>query len=250
MNLQLIRNATMRFTYAGKTLLCDPMLSAKGAIRSFAGVAPNPTVDLPQPAERIVAGIDGVIVSHDHPDHFDAAAAETLPKTLPLFCQPGDEAAFFEAGFRDVLPVASARSWNEIAITRTAGRHGSGKILERMGPVSGFVFQAQGEPTVYWAGDSVWCEAVAEALAVFDPAIVILHAGGATIPGFDPIIMDARETLTVLDAAPKATVVAVHLEALDHCTVTRQALRKAAREANVPESRLRIPEDGETIDGL
>ena len=47
MKLQLIRNATMRLNYAGQTILTDPMLSPKDTIDSWAGVARNPTVELP-----------------------------------------------------------------------------------------------------------------------------------------------------------------------------------------------------------
>ena len=62
--------------------------------------------------------------------------------------------------------------------------------------------------------------------------------------------VNAEHTLAVLNHSPDAVVVAVHLEALDHCTVTREALRRAADRAAIPNSRLRIPEDGETIDLL
>jgi L-ascorbate metabolism protein UlaG (beta-lactamase superfamily) len=43
----------------------------------------NPTVDLPFGIKEIVEGIESVVVSHDHPDHFDQAASEALPKTIP-----------------------------------------------------------------------------------------------------------------------------------------------------------------------
>lgn len=79
-----VRNATARLDYAGRTFLLDPMLSAKGELPSFAGVSPNPTVGLPVSADSLVAGIDGVIIGHMHADHFDAAAAELLPKDTPL----------------------------------------------------------------------------------------------------------------------------------------------------------------------
>ena len=54
-----IRNATARLEYGGKTFLLDPMLSDKGQLPAFAGIAPNPTVALPIPAQDIVARIDG-----------------------------------------------------------------------------------------------------------------------------------------------------------------------------------------------
>lgn len=42
-------------------------------------------------------------------------------------------------------------------------------------------------------------------------------------------------------------VIANHLEALSHCPVTRNDLKRAAAQAGV-ETRLRIPADGETLE--
>ena len=50
----------------------------------------NPLVELPEPPEVVVAGIDAVLVTHMHRDHFDDTAAELLPKDVPVFCQPDD----------------------------------------------------------------------------------------------------------------------------------------------------------------
>lgn len=247
MKIQLIRNATMKITYAGQTILTDPMLSDKGGFRSFAGIAPNPTIDLPLTVEEILQGVDLTIISHLHPDHFDEAAATLLAKDMAIFCQPGDRPTLLEKGFRHVSAIETADQWAGISITRTGGKHGSGKILERLGEVSGFVLKAPGEPTVYWVGDSIWCEEVASAIEAHKPDSIIAHAGGATLPGFDPIIMDCRQILTTLRAAPNATVVAVHMEALDHCTVARDVLRRAAEDEGIAASRLLIPGDGETL---
>ncbi len=247
MQLQLIRNAAMKLSYAGQTILTDPMLSAVGAFRSFAGIAPNPTVALPLAVEEILQGVDVALVSHLHPDHFDEAAALNLPKNLQVFCQPEDTAHLREKGFTLVSGIEAFCSWQGISITRTGGQHGSGKILERLGNVSGFVLKAPGEPTVYWVGDSIWYPPVAEAIGAHKPDIVITHSGGATLPGFPPIIMDGEQTLSILGATPNAIVVAIHMEALDHCTVSRSQLRRLADNAGITPSRLRIPEDGETL---
>lgn len=247
MKIQLIRNATMKMTYAGRTILTDPMLAAKGAYKPFAGIARNPTTELPFQVEEIVKGAEGVVVTHVHPDHFDNVAAIALPKTTPVFCQPADETWLAAEGFRNVMPIDQSLTWKGITLTRTGGKHGSGKILDFIGDVSGFVFQAQGEPTVYWVGDSIWCEEVKNALDVFHPAIILTHSGGAKLPGYETIIMDAEQTITTANASPKAVVVAIHLESLDHCTVARKALRRMAQEAGIPASRLLIPDDGETI---
>jgi hypothetical protein len=110
------------------------------------------------------------------------------------------------------------------------------------------VLQADNEPTVYWVGDSIWCDTVAETIQKFNPDVIITHSGGATIPDFDPIIMDIDQTLEVFNAtSEQSTVVAVHLEALDHCGVSRDSLRQAALKRDISPSRLIIPDDGETI---
>lgn len=247
MEIQLIRNATMKIKYAGRTMLTDPMLSAKGEFRSFAGIAQNPTVDLPCSVEEILSGVDFVVVSHDHPDHIDPAAIEALPKATPVLCQPGDEGRLTDQGFLSVMPIETSIVREGITITRTGGMHGTGEILELMGKVSGFVFQAPGEPTVYWVGDSVLCEPVADVIASFTPDIIITHSGGARIPGYNIIVMDAEQTIKTAQTAPTAVIVAVHMESLDHCEISRDALRRMADQASIASSRLAIPADGETV---
>ncbi|MBE2223354.1 MAG: MBL fold metallo-hydrolase [Anaerolineae bacterium] len=247
MDIQLIRNATLRVEYNGRLLLIDPCLGDKHSIRSFAGISPNPTVDLPMPAEAVIADAEMVIISHLHPDHFDEPAQALLPKNLPLFCQPDNETTIREAGFQHVTPVTDSVTWEGITFTRTPGQHGFGELAERMGAVSGFIWQAAGEPTVYWVGDSIWYEPIAQVIADVQPDVIITHSGGARFGDSRPIVMDEAMTLAVCQAAPQATIIAVHIEALDHCPVTRTDLRTQANDAGIPASRLLIPADGETI---
>lgn len=246
--LQLVRSATMRIEYAGKTILVDPMLSPKDTFDPFAGKARNPTVELPMPANAVVKGIDGVLVTHTHPDHFDPAAVSALPKGLPLFIQPVDGDEMRKGGFTDVRPVEGTTKWGDIDIVRTGGQHGSGKILTMMGQASGFVLRAQGWPTVYIVGDVVLGDEVRHVIAAQKPDIIVTFSGGAVIPGFEttPILMDAAATVELAGLSPKATVVAIHLESLDHLTVTRAALREAADRAGLGQ-RMIIPQDGQVL---
>jgi len=129
---------------------------------------------------------------------------------------------------------------------RTNGEHGRGTIGEKMGPVSGFVIRAPGEPSVYLAGDTVWCPAVAHALAVERPDVVVLNAGAAQFLTGGPITMDVPDVRAVLDAAPRARVVAVHFETINHCRLSRAALRNALADAGLA-GRVAIPADGEVL---
>ncbi|MBF0406243.1 MAG: MBL fold metallo-hydrolase [Candidatus Riflebacteria bacterium] len=246
-SIQLIRNATMKIVYAGRTFLTDPMFSAKSSFQPFAGIASNPTEDLPFVVEEILTDVECVIVSHLHPDHFDKPAIQAISKNIPVFCQSGDESQIEKEGFQKVFPIKNSQTWSGITITRIGGKHGKGKILEYMGKVSGFIFQAKGEPTVYWVGDSIWCEEVEEAVKKFSPDIIITHSGGATIPGHEAIIMDGEQTLKTVRSSSKAGVIAIHMESLDHCTVSRSTLRQMSDNAGISPSGLRIPGNGSII---
>lgn len=248
MKFQLIRNATIRLEYANITILIDPMLGAKHSFGSFAGIEDNPTVDLPVSASEVLENVDLILVSHVHEDHFDSAAQEMVDKALPILCQPGDRERIQAYGFNNVVEVEDETQWQQVRISRIGGQHGTGQWAERLNQVSGFVFQFPGEPTVYWIGDSVWCEEVKVALDTYQPDVVITHSGGAELKDSGPIIMDAAQTITVCEALPTARVIAVHLDALDHCKTSRKALQIAAKEAGISPDRLRIPEDGALVE--
>ncbi|KQV37692.1 MBL fold metallo-hydrolase [Rhizobium sp. Root1204] len=246
MKLQLIRNATLKLDYAGRTVLVDPYLAPKHSLPSFTGRSPNPMVELPAGIEDILDGVELVIVSHLHDDHFDSVAMQRVPKHLPLFCQPGDEATIREAGFTNVTPLTGSATWEGLTLTRRDGSHGLGPVVELMGSVMGFSLEAAGEPSIYWAGDTVLYPPVAAVIGDTKPDIIITHSCGARWDG-DLIVMDALETVAVCEAAPDAIVIATHMEALDHATITRQDLRHAAMDQGIAPSRLVIPADGETV---
>lgn len=111
----------------------------------------------------------------------------------------------------------------------------------------GSALRAAGEPTIYWAGDTVLIPAVKDAIAQYRPDVIVTHSCGAVWDRETLIVMDATQTVAVCQAAPWATVVATHMETLDHATISRAELRRAARTAEIADERLRIPRDGETL---
>lgn len=250
MQLTLIRNATLRLRYAGHILLIDPYLADRHSLPAYANLSRNPLVDLPLPAAEVIAGSELTLVSHLHTDHFDAVAQERLPKDAPLLCQPVNEAAIRGKGFQNITPVVAAYAWGDIHIQRAPGRHGtSADILQMMGTVSGFILQAAGEPTVYWVGDSVWYDDIAAAIDQWQPDVIVTHSGGAVWGSQrELIIMDAAQTAAVCQYAPRSTVIATHLEALDHCLTSRAELRQAADSAGISPAQLLIPANGEMVE--
>lgn len=241
--LRLLRHATLLVRYGGATVLVDPMLADEGStppIENSPNEKRNPLVPLPT---ADLAGIDAVMVTHTHRDHFDEAAMEALAADLPVFCQPPDEATIADAGFTDVRPVEDSVEWRDITITRTGGRHGHDDLAEEMGPVSGFVFGADEEPTLYVAGDTRWCAELCDAFARHTPDVIVVNAGGARFTEGKAITMTAGDVERVCRARPNATVVAVHMDAINHCLESRADLEQALTEAGVI-AQVVIPDDG------
>lgn len=248
-SVQLIRNATLLIEYGGKKILVDPMFSPKGAIDSWAGIQKNPTVELKIPIEEIVKDVDLVLVSHSHEDHFDKFASQNLDKSIDLIMQPADIDFFKKENFTNAAALEDTKVWDGITIHRTEGQHGSGEALKMMGKTSGFVLQAVNQPTVYIVGDAIWTEDIKKTIKKFKPDYIIVNSGGAFVPGFEnlPIIMDEAQTMELIKNSGKAKVIAVHMEALDHCRTTRSSLKKKATELKIGTDKLMIPEDGEMI---
>ena len=200
MRLRLIRNATLELDYAGRRLLLDPMLDpagARGPVANTPNDRRNPLVELPEPAEDVAARAEIVLVTHLHADHLDDTAVELLQGERTVLCQPEDAETLRGRGFTDARPVEGPLELDGIQVARTGGQHGTGEIAEMLAPVSGFVLRADGEPTVYIAGDTIWCDEVRDAFDDHRPDVVVVNGSGARFTEGDPIVMTAEDVATV-----------------------------------------------------
>jgi|TARA_R110001592_G_scaffold145195_1_gene368735 L-ascorbate metabolism protein UlaG (beta-lactamase superfamily) len=253
MNIRQIRNATLVIEYAGKRFLTDPWFGPKGDFPGFDGTPNshirNPTVDLPVPIEELL-DVDAVVLTHVHPDHWDDHAARALPKDIPFFVQhPGDREIIKAAGFTDVRMLTGNPEFDGVKLIKTPGQHGSDEcvtaIYDLLGEVCGVVFRHLAEPTLYLAGDTVFNDYVAGNLRTFLPDVIVLNCCDAQVVGFGSIIMSKEDVREVYRAAPEARIVASHMEAVNHATLTRAALRAFLAEHEMTD-RVLVPEDGET----
>src|SRR5690554_8000850 len=151
--LQQIRNATVKISYGDTTFLIDPMLSEKGTYPGFEGTyrseLRNPLVDLPMSEQEVLAGVDAVIVTHLHLDHWDDAAQELLPKDIPLFAQhQADATMICSQGFTDVRVLSDKAEFGGVTLNKTGGQHGSDEMFASaevatfLGDAMGVVFEA------------------------------------------------------------------------------------------------------------
>lgn len=252
MKFTQIRNATAIIEYANKRFLIDPLFAPKEAYPGLPGTHNDhlnwPTVELPMSIEAILDGIDAMIVTHTHPDHWDEYAINAIPKSMQIFAQNESEAAQIrQAGFTKVDALEHETLFSGIKLTKTSGQHGSDEAMAVMGhilgEVSGIVFSHPDEKTAYLAGDTVWNEHVEEAIAQHQPEIIILNTGNALSP-FGPIIMGKEDTLKAHQALPQATIIATHMESVNHANLTRAELNQYTKENQISDFVL-VPEDGE-----
>ena len=252
-DVRLIRNATLKIQYAGKTILLDPMLGEKGTEMSALGVNLNPRVHLTMPVSEVLKGVDFVLLTHAHIDHYDPAAKRLISKNMPWYVQPADyDSVAVKDHFRNTTVIKENVNVGGITIIRIAGNHGRGKLGEMMGASSGYVLKADGQPTLYVMGDCVWNEVTQKVVKEHQPEYIVVNSGGAILPPMSktdgPIIPNEAETMHIIDDCPVNTrFIAVHMDAIDHCQTTRAILRNEARHHGTDMSRLIIPEDGESI---
>jgi L-ascorbate metabolism protein UlaG (beta-lactamase superfamily) len=247
MQVHHIRSATLILAIGPHHLLVDPMLSPPGAMPGFkmfgGGRRPNPLVPLPAGSDALLDQVTGVLITHEHPDHLDAAGITFIAaRKLPVWASPTDVPSLRRKGLdaRELRTGALG-----LSVEHIPSRHGTGIVGWLMGPVAGFYLSYPGEPSVYLTSDSVLCEGVLEALARLRPELVIAPAGSANFGIGPSILFSLDELMTLIRKAPHA-VLLNHLEALDHCPTTRQALRERLHAEGLS-AKVSIPDDGETL---
>lgn len=256
MQLTQIRNATLKLDYAGVRFLIDPMLADKEAWPGFPGTARshlrNPLVALPVSVDTLL-DVDVIIVTHTHQDHWDEAAQQLIPKDKVIYTQNESDASLIRSqGFTAVSVLADTNVIAGINVVKTDGQHGSDEayaipeVAERLGDACGLVFSAEGEKTLYIAGDTIWVPPYVSSLKKYAPDVVVLNIGCATVDGIGAIIMGKEDALRTLEILPAATLVASHMEAVNHCLLSRAELRVYTAE-NGLQQKVRVPEDGETL---
>lgn len=253
-----IRNATGKLTYNDTTFLIDPFFAPKDSHPGFPDTFNQnqtmPLVDLPKSIDDIVANVDAVIVTHTHLDHWDDVAAKSIDKNLPIYVQhEADKQLIQNQGFKDVRVLSESANFNGVTITKRTGSHGTEEMYaikalgDALGEAMGVVFTMPNEKTTYLMGDTIWTPEINKNLSKYNPDVLIMNTGYAQMIGFDDaIIMGTEDVGKAARLAPKAKIITVHMDTVNHTATSRADMRKYVNGQELTEQ-VSIPEDGETI---
>ena len=121
-------------------------------------------------------------------------------------------------------------------------------LAKPLGEAMGVVFQAPGYKTLYLAGDTIWRKEVDQAIEKYHPEVIVLNAGKAKMTGFEgAIIMGEEDVLRAAQTAKDSKIVAVHMDAVNHMSLSREELRTYVKKQGI-ENRVDIPEDGASLE--
>jgi L-ascorbate metabolism protein UlaG (beta-lactamase superfamily) len=183
-------HSTVVLELGGRRLITDPLLGGHvlGFLRRRRGL------------DRAGVGpVDGILISHLHPDHLDLASLRELGKKLPIVAPPGARAFLRRRGFGAVVELAPGESTElaGIRVRAVEASHAGGRIfgIGRSGAV-GYLVEA--EARIYFAGDTALFPAMAQMGPDLDVALLPVWGWGPTLgPGhLDP--ESAARALTML----------------------------------------------------
>jgi N-acyl-phosphatidylethanolamine-hydrolysing phospholipase D len=194
MHLLWVGGPTARIELGSFRILTDPMLG-EGPEAFIMRRHPS-TGELGVPIARLASlpaldldDLDMVIASHLHADHFDARAVERLNKAVEVIAPTVHLPQLRDWGFGQLVGLEwqQERTWHKngerLRVFALPAHHAHDEQADHeLGVVNGYLieYQAAGSTfALYWTGDTVWFDALAETAANL-PAVDLLlpHLGG------------------------------------------------------------------------
>ena len=242
LRIRYLGGPTALLEYGELRLLVDPTFDPPGeypigdrVLRKTAGAIAGPDD---------VGRIDAVLVSHDqHPDNLDRGGREFLRRVPTVLSTPAAQERIGALGLSpwESTDLANAR------VTAVPARHGPPGSEPHTGPVTGFVLEGDGRPTVYVSGDNAALELVDEIVARFRAIdVALLFAGAARTPLMDgaPLTLTSEWAAAAAGRLGAPHVLPVHFEDWAHFTEGRPTLPPAFAAAGLAD-RLHLLERGD-----
>ncbi|MFC4496549.1 MBL fold metallo-hydrolase [Streptomyces ovatisporus] len=241
--IHFVGNATLLLRYGPVTLLTDPNLLHRGQLAHLGyGLLTRRLTEPALPPGGLPAGLDAVVLSHLHGDHWDRAARRRLDPGLPVLTTPHASRRLQGLqGFHRATGLATWQSHDlfkegfRVRVTAVPGRHAGSAALRRLlPPVMGSIVEFAGPGgeislRIYLSGDTLPFAGLREITERFpDIHLGVFHLGGTRLPGGFVVTMDGRQGGDLLDIVDPALVLPVHY---DDYTVMKSPLSDFVAEA-------------------
>lgn len=235
---------------SNKVILIDPMLGKKGTASppfTLFRYKPkrNPILDLPNNGMEIINKTTHCLITHLHPDHLDKEGEKFLrKKNIPIICSIKDKKELEKRGLNVVQTVNYWKSSSFLGgtIEGIPAEHGYGFSKKIGGNVMGYYIQLPNERSIYLSSDTVYTKDVAKVLREYKPDISVAACGRAQLDFFKPLLMTMEDIIRFVKNAP-GKVIANHMEAVNHCPITRTQLEEELRKQGLSQ-KIIIPKDG------
>jgi L-ascorbate metabolism protein UlaG (beta-lactamase superfamily) len=239
MKVTYLGTACVLVEYAGIRILTDPVFDPSGRTYGFgpwyaprSWFASTRSYEVPMTIEQLGA-IDLVLISHDqHADNLDAVGRQVLTTAGLVVTNP---VAAKRLGSGIGLATGESTTVGAVRVTSTPARHGP-PGLPQVNQVTGFLLEAEGEPSVWISGDTVLTTPLRTWLREHEGVdVAIVHAGGVQFeraPFFSRFLftMDAAQVAEAVAIAKPGVVIPIHRSGwthFQHETFLRAALPSA-----------------------
>ena len=226
---------TARIHFHGLHFLTDPTFDPRGGNYVTGPITLTKIVD-PAVSLEALGAIDYVLLSHDqHFDNLDHAGRKMLSGAKQVFTTV-EGAKRLGGNAIGFVPWQTIRietpEGGSVLVTATPARHGPFGCESRSGPVVGFVISPDDtgvEGALYFSGDTVWYEGVADVARWFRVTTAVLNMGAAHVEaaGPAPLTMTAADGIQVANAMPEATIVPLHFDGWAHFKESKQVIQEA-----------------------
>jgi L-ascorbate metabolism protein UlaG (beta-lactamase superfamily) len=210
----------------GVRVLTDPVLRSRTAHI----VRHAPAVNLGE-----IAGIDLVLISHMHHDHFDPPSLRLVEGDPEMIVARGARRGAVRRGFSPVTELAAGERLERgaITITATPASHRRGRLLHRGSEAIGFVIA--GAQRAYFAGDTDKFPEMRRLRDGLDVALLPVSGWG---PKLGPGHLDPRRAAESLQLLEPRVAIPIHWGTLHRIgmrasdrAMNDEAAREFTREA-------------------
>ncbi|KAH6679891.1 beta-lactamase superfamily domain-containing protein [Plectosphaerella plurivora] len=241
LNMTHIGTATAILEINGVNMLTDPFFSP-GGTEFDVGVAVLKVDDTPAMSLKDLPIIDVILLSHeDHPDNLDELGRQLLDGRRVLTTLDGAQKLAPRPGVIGLRPwetVSVNVGGKQFQVTGTPCQHMPG------GEVTGFIITEPGFGTtdglpnaIYFSGDTVYIEELAEIRSKFHISVAILNLGAAiaALPGHEPLMitMDGKQASRLSKEIGADVIVPMHYESWNHFSQHGKELLQAFQEEGI-----------------